>query len=170
MQKNAFENFVFYLMICAHSNERSDLLNKIKGFYLRDLEKDTILNKYVSKFLIDELMPLEETQVTADIKNYEPFADKTENHKLHYNEFVRQIIQHNLRVLEKYYERIALDRLAHLIGVSANRAEDELADMVVNDRISAKINRINRIVAFGKKKEVDDLLDDWNSDIKELLN
>lgn len=61
VQKNAFENFVFYLMICSHSNERSDLLNKIKGFYLRDLEKDSILHKYVTKFLIDELMPLEET-------------------------------------------------------------------------------------------------------------
>jgi len=66
-------------------------------------------------------------------------------------EFLRQLIQHNVRVIEKYYSRIRLERLASLVGVSVDRAEMEIGDMVVNKRISAKINRLSGIVNFSKR-------------------
>ena len=43
---------------------------------------------------------------------------------------MQQLIQHNLRVIEKYYSRIRLQRLAELVGVSLARAEQEICDMV----------------------------------------
>jgi len=42
------------------------------------------------------------------MKNYEPFKDETENNKSHMRDLIRQLIQHNLRVIEKYYSRINL--------------------------------------------------------------
>lgn len=45
-------------------------------------------------------------------------------------------------VIEKYYSRISLGRLASLVGVSIERAEIEIGDMVVNKRLTAKINRM----------------------------
>jgi len=65
----------------------------------------------------------------------EPFRDETENNKQHMRDRIRQLIQHNLRVIEKYYSRINLQALSRLIGVNIDRAETEICDMVVNNRI-----------------------------------
>jgi hypothetical protein len=65
---------------------------------------------------------------------------------LHEREFLRQLIQHNIRVIEMYYSRCKIATLANLIGVSEERAESEICDMVVNKRIHAKINRLEWIV------------------------
>jgi 26S proteasome regulatory subunit N5 len=67
-------------------------------------------------------------------------------------DLIRQLIQHNLRVIEKYYSRIRLQRLAALVGVSLQRAEQEICDMVVNKRVMAKINRLEGIVVFNHKQ------------------
>jgi 26S proteasome regulatory subunit N5 len=73
-------------------------------------------------------------------------------------------------VIEKYYSRIRLDRLASLVGVSVERAEVEIGDMVVNKRITAKINRMQGIVVFLKSKFTNDILNEWNYDIRSLLD
>mmetsp|Transcript_15176 Transcript_15176/g.11035 ORF Transcript_15176/g.11035 Transcript_15176/m.11035 type:complete len:105 (-) Transcript_15176:27-341(-) len=85
-------------------------------------------------------------------------------------EFIKQLIQHNIRVIEKYYSRVKLQRLAHLVGVGEDRAEAEIGDMVVNNRLHAKINRMQGIVVFQKSKFTNDILNDWNHDIRTLLD
>ena len=41
-----------------------------------------------------------------------------------------------------------MERLSALVGVSVERGEVELGDMVVNKRITAKINRMSGVVVF----------------------
>ena len=89
---------------------------------------------------------------------------------LHLREFIRQLIQHNIRVIEKYYSRVRIATLANLIGVTEDRAEQEICDMVVHKRVSAKINRLEWIVTFQKKKTgTEEMLESWNKDLKTLL-
>ena len=57
-----------------------------------------------------------------------------------------------------------------MVGVSAERAETEIADMVVNKKVTAKINRMQGIVVFLKSKFTNDVLNDWNYDIRTLLD
>lgn len=46
----------------------------------------------------------------------------------------------------------------------------EIGDMVVNKRISAKINRLSGIVNFSKRKQfTDERLNGWNYDIRNIL-
>jgi len=81
------------------------------------------------------------------------------------------MIQHNIRVIEKYYGRIRLERLSILVGVSVDRTEAELGDMVVKKKIAAKINRLEGIVVFSKKKQfTNDKLTQWNQNIKTTLD
>jgi hypothetical protein len=55
--------------------------------------------------------------------------------------------------------------------VSSQRAEAEICDMVVSKRISAKINRLEGIVAFNHKKQyTNDRLQNWNHDVKVTLD
>lgn len=56
------------------------------------------------------------------------------------------------------------------MGVSQDLAEKEIGDMVVNKRIVAKINRMQGIVVFQKSKFTNDILNDWNYDVRHMLD
>lgn len=102
---------------------------------------------------------------------FEPFQERTLHAKNHMIDLIRQLVQHNIRVIEKYYSRITLARMSQLVGVSEERAENELGDMVVNKRIAAKINRLAGIVVFSKRKQfTNEKLNGWNYDLKVTLD
>jgi 26S proteasome regulatory subunit N5 len=85
--------------------------------------------------------------------------------------FLQQLVQHNIRVIQKYYSKIRLERISQLIGVSVERTEKEIGDMVVNKRIQAKINRLSGIVVFSQRKQfTNEKLDGWNHDTKNILD
>jgi len=63
-------------------------------------------------------MPLNEGEIEREVGGYEPFRPKTENSKIHMREFIKQLIQHNVRVIERYYNRVRLPRLSQLVGIS----------------------------------------------------
>ena len=53
--------------------------------------------------------------------------------------------------------------------VPIDEIENEIADMVVNNFIFAKINRIEQIVNFRKKNDHHDVLDSFNYDMDNML-
>lgn len=139
--------------------------------YPRELEAEPLLTKYVRKFLTFELMPLQEEEIIASMQAFEPFDKKTMHSKNHMIELIRQLVQHNLRVIEKYYSKISLARMSQLIGVSVERTENELGDMVVNGRIAAKINRLAGQVSINKHRAfTNEKLNSWNHDLKTTLD
>lgn len=74
-------------------------------------------------------------------------------------------------MIEKYYSRISLERMSQLVGVSVERTEKELGDMVVNGRIAAKINRLAGLVTINKRKQfTNEKLNSWNTDLKSTLD
>lgn len=151
-KKNSFRNFIIYLLVSPYTNEKVDLLNIVEAMYPRELEQEEMLAKFVRKFLTFELMPMNEATIQTDMSGFEPFQERTLHAKNHMIELIRQLVQHNIRVIEKYYSRISLGRMSQMVGVSEERAENELGDMVVNKRIDAKINRLAGIVVFSKRK------------------
>ena len=57
------------------------------------------------------------------------------------------------------------------MGVSVELAEKEISDMVVNKRLSAKINRMEGVVVFKKSQRfTNDVLNGWNYDVRHLLD
>jgi len=171
LKSKFFQNFVIYLLIAPYDNAKVDLMNVLESLYARDLEKNDLLSRFVHKLLTYELMPMNEAEIEGQMSAFDPFIDTTENNKAHMRDFVRQLIQHNLRVIEKYYSKIKISTLSRLIGVPDDRAETEICDMVVNKRISARINRMDRQVTFKKKnRNVEGMLGDWNTDIKTMLD
>ena len=91
--------------------------------------------------------------------------------KNHLIELIRQLVQHNIKVIEKYYSRVSLQRMSQLLCVSMERTENELGDMVVNKRIQAKINRMDGIVIFSSRKQFpNEALNNWNKDLTTTLD
>lgn len=56
-------------MISPYSNETVDLLNIVSAKYHRELEKFPVLEKYVHKFLMTELMKLHQDETTQEVSH-----------------------------------------------------------------------------------------------------
>ena len=76
--------------------------------YARELDNEPVIAKFVRKLLTFELMPMDEQEIEKSLIHYEPFQEMTRNNKQHMRDLIKQLIQHNLRVIEKYYSRIRL--------------------------------------------------------------
>ena len=59
----SFQNFVIYLLISPYDNEKVELLNILEKQYVRDLENNDLLQRFVHKLLTFELMPLNEQEI-----------------------------------------------------------------------------------------------------------
>ena len=89
----------------------------------------------------------------------------------HWHEiFHRRIIQHNVRVASLYYRQIHGSRLAQLLGLDADRLEQEISSMVSDGSVYAKIDRPKDIVRFAAAKNPEAILSDWAADIDKLLH
>ena len=100
-------------MVAPHTNEKVDLLNIASALYARELDENELLARYLRKFLGAELLPFNKQEVEGQFALFEPFRPEvTEHAGLHMEEFLRQLVQHNIRVIERYYQRIRLARLA----------------------------------------------------------
>jgi len=82
----------------------------------------------------------------------------------------KRVIEHNIRVVSKYYTRISTKRLAQLLDLNELNAEKSLSDLVVSKIVFAKIDRPTGIVQFAKKKDPNDSMNDWANNINDLLN
>jgi 26S proteasome regulatory subunit N5 len=165
----SFENFIWFLLISPYTNHKIDMLHNAAKNEIKELEANPILNHYVSAFLLEEIYPI---QLFEDVKSFEPFrkSESIQNPVKHFECLQKEFIQKDLKVVEKYYSRITIDRLAELCNVSTEIIEKEIADMVCNKRLRAKIDRIAKIVDFRRQMQPHDYLNDWNYDLKSMLS
>ena len=84
--------------------------------------------------------------------------------------FYRRIIQHNIRIAALYYKRIHGARLAQLLQLQPDVLEQEIASMVSDGTVYAKIDRPADIVRFQAKKSPAAILTNWAADIDKLLH
>lgn len=61
--KSAFRNFVLYLLISPQNQDKVDKLKEVEKKYPRELEAEELIARYVRKFLVFEIIPLNEEEV-----------------------------------------------------------------------------------------------------------
>lgn len=81
----------------------------------------------------------------------------------------KRVIEHNVRVVAKYYTRIQMGRLTQLLDLTEEETEKYISELVCSKTIYAKIDRPARLVNFAKPRDADDVLNEWSSDMKSLL-
>jgi 26S proteasome regulatory subunit N5 len=106
----------------------------------------------------------------AEIEALPSFLEGGDLAKHWHDTFHRRIIQHNIRVVSIYYKRIHGARLAQLLQLEPVRLESEIASMVSDGSVYAKIDRPKDIVRFSVSKAPEAILSDWGSDIDKLLH
>lgn len=81
----------------------------------------------------------------------------------------KRVIEHNVRVVAKYYTRIQIPRLTQLLDLTEDETEKYISELVTAKTIYAKIDRPARVVSFAKPRDADDVLNEWSGNMKSLL-
>jgi len=163
---------VIFLALSARTNEQSDFLNRVNA--LPNLEKIVEYRSLVTMLLTIEVIvwkllfeKIEELfSIFPGLRKV--FREKEEM-DVFWNEFECRIIEHNIRVVEKYYKRITTKRLSALLSLNDKDTEKHLGRMVVSGSVYAKIDRPHGIVSFRKVQTPSALLNCWGNDIDSLL-
>ena len=159
-----FENYVLFLSICPPELETRNMLNELLIKYKKELDKNQFILYVVEKRLSDEIILINNTLFNR-YRDFEIFKKNPELFKL----FRKYWIQHDLSLFEKFFAKIHIKRISEMTEVPIDEIENEIADMVVNNYIYARINRIEKIVNFRKTTDHHDVLDNFNYDMDNML-
>lgn len=165
---NVLNNYVMFLIISAYSKDQVQYLNELLLNHGRILEKYPALKNVIDSFMSNELINTNPS--TYNLNELELFSNRMENFESHLANFKKQLIQHNIRAFEKYYDRIFLSRMAGLMQVDEQTTEQELCEMINNKMVVAKIDRINGIISFKHKKNENEIMNEWVYDVNKLLD
>lgn len=72
--------------------------------------------------------------------------------------------------MAKYYTRVRMDKMAQLLDLNVDEAEQFLSNLVSNKTIVAKIDRLSNIITFEQKKSPQDILNQWSNNLNSLMN
>ncbi|KAH8119944.1 26S proteasome non-ATPase regulatory subunit 12 [Phellopilus nigrolimitatus] len=164
--REALENVVYFIVLAPHNNEQSDMLHRI--FQYPELTKLELHRNFMKCFTTQELMrwPGIEGIYGATLRNTKVFGAGEEKR---WEDLHTRFIEHNVRVIARYYTRISMKRLTSLLDLSAQQTEETLCRLVVSKTIWARIDRPTGIVNFRDKKTAEDVMNNWSSDMQRLL-
>jgi len=163
---------VIFVILSPHDNEQSDFINRVNSIVL--LEKLPGYKAIIAllltveiivwKTLFEKLQPL-----FFQFEGLKQVFKDDQDMKIFWEELHLRIIEHNIRVIEKYYKRITTSRLASLLSLNEKETEQHLGRMVVSGSVYAKIDRPHGIVVFQKIQTASEHLNAWVNDIDSLL-
>ncbi|RWS27427.1 26S proteasome non-ATPase regulatory subunit 12-like protein [Leptotrombidium deliense] len=171
----ALKNIVLYIVLSPFGNEQSDLIHRI-----------------TSEKALDEIPKYKEVLdlfTTAELINWNYFGQSFENilrkgtddcpatgvfsyneiGSKRWNDLKGRVVEHNIRIMAKYYHRVGLRRMAHLLDLSVEDTEEVLSNLVVNKTIWAKVDRLGAVVNFAAHKDPNEVLNDWSHNINMLM-
>ncbi|KAI8895403.1 hypothetical protein BC833DRAFT_623051 [Globomyces pollinis-pini] len=168
--KEALTNSVLFITLAPFDNEQSDLIHRINQD--PQLAKLPLIKNFLKCFITNELMRWSKIDELygATLKATNVFPVAQEEGKKRYEVLHKRVIEHNIRVISKYYKRITLKKLTVLLDLPAAEAEEFLSDLVVKKTIYARIDRLAGIVNFEAKKDANSVLNEWSNTIHSLLD
>ncbi|RWS00200.1 26S proteasome non-ATPase regulatory subunit 12-like protein, partial [Dinothrombium tinctorium] len=171
----ALKNIVLYIVLSPYDNEQSDLIYRIKEEKaLEELPKyKDVLKLFTTAELINwrVLGQTFEDILRTGTKEC-PATDVftlDDPGKKRWEDLKCRVVEHNIRIMAKYYRRVRLPRMAQLLDLSIEETEEVFSNLVVNKTISAKVDRSEAIVNFAAHKNPNEVLNDWSHNINLLM-
>lgn len=175
-KQEVMKNIVLYIVLSPYDNEQSDLIHRIAQE--KFLEELTSYNDLLKLFNTAELInwSVLESQFQTVLRAGTPDCQATtvfannETGDQRWKDLKNRVVEHNIRIMAKYYKRLTLQRMAELLSLSLDETEEMLTNLVVNKTIWAKVNRLEGVVNFKATKPANEVLNDWSLDITSLMN
>jgi 26S proteasome regulatory subunit N5 len=168
------ETSVIYLLLSKYNNHSSDMMYRIKK--LKDIENNILCNDIINLFTTNEIIQNENEKKLQNIINNHlcfnineyKYIDANIANEFKSNLNIR-VLQHNIRTIAKYYNRIYTSKLGLMLGLNMEDLEKHLSDMASNGDVYLKIDRPSGIVSFQSPTLPETVLSDWSSDMDKLL-
>lgn len=106
---------------------------------------------------------------STDVFDVQPGHSDDEKAHQRWQDLRKRVIEHNVRVVAKYYTRIQMKRLTQLLDLAEDETEKYISELVTSKTVYAKIDRPARIVSFAKPRDADEILNEWSHNMKSLL-
>lgn len=151
-------------------NKGADRLELVKKYAAERLARDlTAYQAMAKQFQSKELIhwPVFEKESLV-LREHAVFAGAQGKERWEKTMRLR-VTQHNLWVISLYYQRVRLPRLAALIDLDEKQTEESVCDMVINKDLWARVDRIDGIVTFAKKKDSTQQTQEWATGIDHVL-
>lgn len=166
--KDALQNAVIYVILSPYDNEQSDLLHRL--YADTKLSQIPQYQEIAKCFVTSELMRWSQIEEHYGQLLNAQFNKSTEEGQKRLKELHSRVVEHNIRVIAKYYTRVSTKRLTQLLDLNEKDSEEFLSKLVVSKTIYARIDRSAGVVNFQTKKDANEILNGWSNDINSLLN
>src|SRR3569833_16551 len=172
--RQVLQRIIYFVILAPYDNEQHDLLHRV----FRDTRNSQVPQdaELLKLFTVHELMRWPEVSrifgphlCGTDVFDAEPEQSGDEKAIQRWQDLRKRVIEHNVRVVAKYYTRIKMGRLTQLLDLTEDETEKYFCELVSSKTIYAKIDRPAHIVSFAMPRDADDILNDWSSDMKSLL-
>ncbi|KAF2104684.1 hypothetical protein NA57DRAFT_30218 [Rhizodiscina lignyota] len=175
--RSALQRTIYFILLSPHSNEQSDLLHRIHTD-TRNAQLVPRDAQLLHSFTVPEIMRwpvvaetygphLGESDIFAPTAAQERAGDGKAHQR--WQDLRKRVIEHNVRVVAKYYTRIRTARLTQLLDLSEDETEEYISQLVTSKTIYARIDRPAGVVNFAKPRDADDVLNEWSSNMRGLL-
>ncbi|KAI5282909.1 hypothetical protein KEM54_002482 [Ascosphaera aggregata] len=168
------QRMIYYIVLSPYDNEQYDLLYRIAAD--TRITQIPVEARLLKKFTVHELMrwPLFAEEFgphlcETDVFNSKPSLPVGDKPFERWQDLRKRVIEHNVRVVAKYYTRIQMSRLCELLDLSEEETEKYISDLVTSKTIYARIDRPAGVVNFVKSRDADDILNEWSGNVKSLL-
>uniref|UniRef100_A0A2K6USA7 26S proteasome non-ATPase regulatory subunit 12 n=1 Tax=Saimiri boliviensis boliviensis TaxID=39432 RepID=A0A2K6USA7_SAIBB len=174
--QQALKSVVLYVILAPFDNEQSDLVHRISGD--KKLEEIPKYKDLLKLFTTMELMRwstlvedygMELRKGSPESPATDVFGSTEEGEK-RWRDLKNRVVEHNIRIMAKYYTRITMKRMAQLLDLSVDESEAFLSNLVVNKTIFAKVDRLAGIINFQRPKDPNNLLNDWSQKLNSLMS
>ena len=88
----------------------------------------------------------------------------------HREDLKKMLVQHNIRVISKYYSELSLQRMSELVNAEKDFCEQELCALNNEKVISCRVDRISGVIDFKPIEHENNLLENWNTSINNILD
>ncbi|KAI1002894.1 26S proteasome non-ATPase regulatory subunit 12 [Podosphaera aphanis] len=172
--QSVLQRIIYFVILAPYNNEQSDLIHRVQND-IRNLQVP-LDAQLLKLFTVHELMRwpdvskvfgphLCNTDIFDSQEGYS--ADRKANQR--WQDLRKRVIEHNVRVIAKYYTRIQVPRLTQLLDLTEEETEKYISELVTAKTVYAKIDRPARIVSFSRPRDADDVLNEWSGNMKSLL-
>lgn len=162
------QHMVLYVILAKFDNHQHDLMHRIASEKKMEEKSMTLFKSLLKQFTSTQIINWPEFQQVygQNLTQHPVFSQ----HKERIEDLHNRVVEHNLRIIAKFYTNIHIRRLATLLHLDEAKAESFVSEMVTSKTISAKIDRIDGIIEFKQSTgEDNDVLNDYSHDIQDLL-
>merc|ERR1712223_1897492 len=170
------KNVALFIVLSPYDNEQSDLIHHIlKEKNLKEIPKyKSLLEQFINQELIDQkkLVQLYGPELKQGSKDSPPtsvFNEMSEEGRKRWDDLKNRVVEHNIRIMAKYYTKVTLKRMSELLDLKVDETEDFLSKMVVDKCVEAKVDRLDGIVHFSRNQDPNEMLNDWSHNISDLM-